>query len=177
MVANGAMPNVHYATVGHKQGKDPHPLFDTSYYTENNPDVVAHGAIPNVHYTTTGFKEDNANRDPNWLFDSSYYNANNPDVVAQGMPGLIHIDRHGWRESYRDNPENFNPNRNPSPFFNTADYFEIHEDVKIASFTNDNADPVQHMLEYGFSENRITHKFFQADNAIKVSRRMTLDPQ
>ena len=178
VVKRGVNALYQYSTTGYAEdhaNRDPHPLFDSSYYNQQNPDVVAARMPGLIHYVGTGYTEDHAPRDPNRIFDSSYYNQQNPDVVAARMPSLVHYVQHGWRESYRDDPENFNPNRNPNPFFNTADYFEIHEDVKIASYSTDNANPAQHMLEYGFSEGRITSKAFQNENVAKFEQEITAD--
>ena len=55
----------HYLEHGAAEGRNPHPLFDTNFYLEQeNPDVVAAGANPLVHYITYGAKE---GRDPHRL--------------------------------------------------------------------------------------------------------------
>ena len=177
---NGMNTLRHYVFHGdgeNSASRDPSPLFDNSFYNENNPDLEGDGITALEQYLFTGGFQDSKQRDPNEIFDSSYYNQQNPDVVIAGIVPLVHYVQYGWRESYRENPENFNPNRNPNPFFNTADYFEIHEDVRIDSFINDNANPVQHMLEYGFSESRITSKVFQFENIARVEQEITADSE
>ena len=61
MAAAGINPLVHYLTWGAAEGRDPSPLFDTSYYLKSNPDVAAAGINPLAHYLTWGAAE---GRDP-----------------------------------------------------------------------------------------------------------------
>ena len=42
---------------GAKEGRDPHPLFDTKFYLKQNPDVAASEINPLVHYILYGAKE------------------------------------------------------------------------------------------------------------------------
>jgi hypothetical protein len=179
-VRNAKMdPLKHYALFGYTENqnnRDPNALFDSSYYNEKNQDVVLAKENPLLHYIAFGNTENFDNRDPNKIFDNSYYNENNPDVANSGMTALEHYLQFGWKESLPENPK-FNPNRNPNPFFKPSDYFEINDDVRIASYKLPSANPVQHMLEFGFTENRITHKLFKSDNIFKVSQKVTANSE
>lgn len=44
----------HYLREGFRLGLNPHPLFNTSYYTEQYPDVLASKTNPLVHFVTHG---------------------------------------------------------------------------------------------------------------------------
>ncbi|MEL6442583.1 MAG: hypothetical protein AAFQ80_25500 [Cyanobacteria bacterium J06621_8] len=46
----------------------------------------------------------------------------------------MHYIQFGWKESRFDNPGGFNPNRDPSPLFDTSFYFDTYPDVREASF-------------------------------------------
>ena len=51
------------------EGRDPNPLFDTSFYLEKNPDVAQAGVNPLLHYSEYSWRE---GRDPH------------PDSIQQG---------------------------------------------------------------------------------------------
>ena len=91
----------HYLRHGAREGHDPHPLFDSSFYLETNPDVARAGLDPLVHYVLAGARE---GRDPHPLFDSSFYSEGNPDVTAAGLNPLTHYCRWGAREGRAPNP-------------------------------------------------------------------------
>ena len=175
----GVEPFQHYITQGYTErtnpNRDPHPLFDTSYYQENNADVVKANKNPLSHYIEDGYNENFDTRDPNPLFDSSYYNQKNPDVVKEGMNPLVHYTQFGWQESRINNPGGFNPNRDPNAFFDTSFYFEKHDDVLKASYFYDSANPVQHMLQFGFVELRITNSYSQSEKVAKIIKVFTPD--
>ena len=168
-------PFTDYIENGYQAGKNPNGLFDVDYYLEQNTDVNIAGNDPLTHYAMFGGGEIFDSRDPNILFDSSYYLASNPDVAAAGVNPLLHYIQFGWKESRVDNPGGFNPNRDPSPFFDTSFYFETNTDVHDASFRLSSANPVQHMLEFGFTESRTTHRIFNSENVFKFSKVITPD--
>ena len=170
----GIDPFGHYVTKGFTELRNPHPLFNSSYYNQMNPDVAKAGMNPLLHYVLFGDGEYHEARDPNAVFNSSYYNQMNPDVAKSDMTALEHYWLFGWKESLPENP-NGNPNRNPNPFVSTRDYFELHEDVRVASYTLPSANPVQHLLEFEITEGRITHKIQKSDNIAKLTRFVTPD--
>ena len=53
----------HFVTNGWKNGFNPSPLFDTSWYLENNQDVAESGKNPLVHYILYGYFEGRPPRD------------------------------------------------------------------------------------------------------------------
>jgi hypothetical protein len=55
---------------GAQAGLKPHPLFDTRYYLESNPDVAKAGINPLFHYQTWGGRE---RRNPSPLFDTDHF--------------------------------------------------------------------------------------------------------
>ena len=61
----GLDPVSHYLEVGAREGKDPHPLFDSSFYLLKNPDVGKTGMNPLTHFIEIGADE---GREPKpWL--------------------------------------------------------------------------------------------------------------
>lgn len=171
----GIEPFSQYMTEGFKQQRNPHALFNGSYYYQQNTDVADAGMNPLLHYVLFGDSEYHENRDPNAVFDSSYYNQMNPHVAESDMSALEHYWLFGWRESLPENPQG-NPNRNPNPFMSSRDYFEFHDDVRVASYTLPSANPVQHLIEFGIIEGRATHKMLNSNNKIaKFTQLITPD--
>jgi GT2 family glycosyltransferase len=86
---------------GAAEGHDPHPLFDTSFYLEQYPDVAASGLNPLRHYVECGAAE---GHDPHPLFDTSFYLQQYPDVAAQGINPLRHYVEYGAAEGWYPKP-------------------------------------------------------------------------
>jgi SAM-dependent methyltransferase len=66
-------PVCHYLRYGAREGRIPHPSFDTAYYLRTYPDVAASGLNPLLHYLKFGRKE---GRRANGLSDSAALSAN-----------------------------------------------------------------------------------------------------
>lgn len=128
-------PRLHYAEVGWREGRRPHPLFDSDWYVATNPHVATSDADPLRHYATAGWRE---RRDPHPLFDTAWYLTTYPDVAASGMNPLAHFDRYGWREG-----------RNPHRLFNTTWYLARNPDVADTGMN-----PLSHFVLYGVYEGR-----------------------
>jgi glycosyltransferase involved in cell wall biosynthesis len=141
-------PLVHYLARGARDGKDPHPLFDTTYYLKRYPDVVASDFNPLVHYLKCGANED---RNPSPLFDTAYYLKQYPDVSASGLNPLIHYLEYGACED-----------RNPNPLFDTAYYLKQYPDVSASGLN-----PLVHYLEYGAHEDRNPNPLFDTAHYLK----------
>jgi hypothetical protein len=88
-------PAWHYARYGVERGRNPNPLFDTSFYLDNNPDVAASRRNPLLHYIRHGATE---RRDPSPYFDTGFYLDTYPDVVASGVNPLLHYLGQGAKE-------------------------------------------------------------------------------
>jgi O-antigen biosynthesis protein len=82
----------HYVGFGSDEGRNPHPLFSTSYYLHKSPDVVSLGLNPLIHYVAHGAAE---NRVPHPSFDPYYYLTQRPDVKSSGMNPLLHYWEYG----------------------------------------------------------------------------------
>ena len=116
---------------------DTDPLFDSTYYLANNPDVAASSISAFQHYLTYGANE---GRSPDPLFDSQYYLDQNPDVKASGINPLLHFEQYGASEG-----------RDPSLLFSDSKYLAAYPDVAASGM-----DPLQHYIEYGQAEGRMT---------------------
>jgi hypothetical protein len=103
-------PYGHYLRHGAEEGRDPNPLFDTSWYLKQNPSVNDSGENPLVHFYSVGAKE---GRDPTPLFDVKWYLENNPDVREKGVNPLKHFIEHGANEG-----------RSPHPLLDTNFYLK-----------------------------------------------------
>jgi hypothetical protein len=82
------------------EGRDPHPLFDSDWYLEQNRDVAAAGLNPLVHYVRWGAAD---GRDPHPLFDNNWYKQN-MEQGAHGANPLIHYVQHGADSGIEPNP-------------------------------------------------------------------------
>lgn len=122
----------------------PHPLFDSDWYLQQNPDVAAAGINPLQHYMQHGWHE---GRDPNPLFDTSFYLEKNPDVAQAGINPLTHYSRDGWREG-----------RSPHPEFDVPWYLEHNSDIREAG-----VEPLGHYLANGIHEGRRRHPDIEAE--------------
>jgi Ca2+-binding RTX toxin-like protein len=127
--------------------------FDTSYYLQNNADVVvaiSQGFFANAldHYTRFGGKELRA---PNSLFNPSYYSINNDDVLnavsANVFPNVFtHFQNFGEAE-----------NRAPSTAYETFDaatYLTSNTDVAAAVTAGSFTSALDHYISFGQAEAR-----------------------
>ena len=81
MASNGINPLEHFLRFGGKEQRDPHPLFDTAWYSEANGLDPEGEPNPLVHYL---FEPENARVSPHPLFDAHWYRECNPDVARAG---------------------------------------------------------------------------------------------
>lgn len=129
-------PLDHYLKIGWRHGRDPHPLFDVSYYLEANPDVASVGVEPLTHFLNSGARD---GRDPHVLFDSTWYLREYGDAYRHEVGGALgHYLRVGWRLGMR-----------PNQWFSPTRYTSRYADVAAAG-----VEPLQHYLRYGIGEGR-----------------------
>ena len=95
-------PAEHYMRFGWKEGRNPHGLFDTTFYLKQNPDVAQAQVNPLWHYMNVGWKE---GRNPHPLFDTAFYLEQNPDVAQRGLNPLWHYVNFGWHEGRASRPQ------------------------------------------------------------------------
>ena len=124
----------HYLRWGAREGRKPHPLFDSSMYAEENRDVSGN---PLLHFYAYGGAE---GRSPHPLFDAAFYLEQYSDVAAAKLNPLIHYLQHGAREG-----------RSPHPLFDGAYYLRRNPDV--IPFGN----PLLHFVLWGAREGRASH--------------------
>ena len=136
-------PLLHYVRFGVAEGRDPHPLFCTTFYLSNNRDVATAGFNPLYHYVRRGAAE---GRDPHPLFDTSYYLEHNPDVGKAGVNPLVHYLAQGAREGC-----------DPHPLFDSSYYLEHNPDVAEAG-----VNPLVHYLAQGARKGRDPHPLFDS---------------
>lgn len=73
VATSGINPLDHFARYGDREGRSPHPLFDSQWYLHRYPDVAAAGVSPLLHYLGNGAGE---GRDPSPYFSTSFYTRN-----------------------------------------------------------------------------------------------------
>jgi cellulose synthase/poly-beta-1,6-N-acetylglucosamine synthase-like glycosyltransferase/glycosyltransferase involved in cell wall biosynthesis len=128
-------PFLHFMEHGWREGRCPHPLFDTAFYLVHHPELVESGLNPLLHYMRTGVL---TGSNPHPLFDTVFYLHEYTDVADAGLNPLHHFIEHGAHER-----------RNPHPFFNTADYLAANPDVAASG-----ANALIHYVRSGAGEGR-----------------------
>ena len=146
---SGADADVHYATFGFREGRDPNAEFSTKGYLSANADVRAAGINPLEHFATVGFKE---GRDPSPNFDIEQYLAANPDVAISGGNPLTHFEAFGRDEGRAIFGAVGKPLHNG---FDAEFYLLNNPDVGFAG-----GDPLQHYQAFGHNEGRDPNAFF-----------------
>ncbi|RAI59814.1 S8 family serine peptidase [Roseicella frigidaeris] len=151
--ASGIAADLHYATEGWQQGRDPNPWFSTTSYLANHKDVQAMGVNPLDYYAWVGWQRDD---DPSAGFDGSLYLHFNPDVAAAGLNPLLHWLQYGQAEG-RDIYPVIDGARLRGDFDPTF-YSLANPDVAAAG-----VDPMLHWQEYGWREGRDPNAYFDTD--------------
>jgi hypothetical protein len=113
VAAAGKEPLLHYITHGWREGRRPHPAFDTQRYLRENSDIAKTGLDPLSHYIDRGWQEGCR---PVSLFDPRWYLQRNIDVELAGYEPLSHFLTQGWRQG-----------RNPSDCFDLNAYASRHD--------------------------------------------------
>ncbi|MCG7598390.1 hypothetical protein MHM84_01160 [Halomonas sp. McH1-25] len=150
VAAAGVDPDVHFATDGWQQGRDPNSWFDTSFYLAKNPDVKSAGINPLTHYMEYGWKE---GRDPSVEFDTDFYLSENPDVANAGINPAKHFEEYGLEEG-----------RDPNAWFDVDWYLSQNPDVAQAGI-----DPVDHYWDWGWKEGRDPSAEFDTDAYLEAN--------
>src|SRR6202008_5041630 len=88
-------PLEHYILIGAAEGRSPHRLFDSNFYTKNYPAWISSGLTPLVHYLTVGWK---LGYQPNPQFDPGFYLQVHRDVAEAGIVPLTHYILSGKSE-------------------------------------------------------------------------------
>ena len=95
IAASGMNPDLHFATFGWQEGRDPNAWFDTDWYLMQNLDVAAAGINPLEHYWEYGWHE---GRNPSAAFNTTAYLSLHQDVALAGMNPLEHWLSYGEAE-------------------------------------------------------------------------------
>ena len=131
----------HYSLFGWREGRSPHPLFDTAFYLTQAPECLQENIEPLSHYLSRGWRQ---MLSPHPLFDPAWYLCENRDVLeAEQDPWLQYLQQ-GWREG-----------RSLHPLFDTMWYLALYEDVAEAG-----VEPLSHYLRKGWLEGRSPHPLF-----------------
>lgn len=164
----------HFLEKGGLEGRDPHPLFDSSFYMEN-PEVAELQVNPLAHFIHEG-----ARRlfDPHPLFSVAFYLQQAPDILEHSSNPLIHYLEYGAKSGLNPHPlfdshfytrqverlegkpvacnplvhylcEGARLGLNPSPKFDGKAYYKRHPDVKKAG-----VNPLIHFITVGQAEGR-----------------------
>ncbi|WP_162501555.1 glycosyltransferase [Methylobacterium crusticola] len=131
-------PFKHYSMHSKTAEFDPNPLFDSKFYSRNNPDslVYKHGIL--AHYIDIGSLN---GAKANILFDPKYYKDRYKDVNFEYFDSLKHYIEYGSAER-----------RSTHAVFDAAWYCERYRDVAKTGM-----DPLVHYLQHGIYEWRNPH--------------------
>lgn len=135
----GLTPLGHFIAYGLPNGAIPTPLFDRTYYLDNNPDVRRAGFDPFLHFAASGSHD---GRSPGPLFDAGWYRMKNPEVRDEGCEPLRHYFKTGAARGL-----------NPSPFFD-AEFYVARSGAPGVTLENALTDYAEH----GYAQWRSTHK-------------------
>ncbi len=94
-------PYKHYLLHGGWEGRDPHPLFDSSFYLEQNPHILEEQINPLIHYLTEGAR---MGRDPHPLFSTRYYLDQGLSMDACSFNPLLHYLQFGAQSNFDPHP-------------------------------------------------------------------------
>jgi hypothetical protein len=136
-------PLVHYAVIGAREGRRPHPLFDGKYYLSRYADARESWANPLLHFVRHGAT---LARDPHPLFSTRYYLAANPEIRATGLDPLSHYMTLGSQKGLT-----------PHPLFDPAFYLHHNADARAPG-----VNPLVHFIERGTRDGRSPHPLFDA---------------
>jgi glycosyltransferase involved in cell wall biosynthesis len=95
-------PVKHFVEWGARQGRMPNRMFDPTYYSRENPDVVKNGENPLMHFIRYGADQ---GRRPHREFDPAFYLLTYPDVARMGENPLLHFLLHGEKEGRKRNAD------------------------------------------------------------------------
>lgn len=90
----------HYLHQGWREGRNPHPLFDVSWYPTQNPTLTDLGE-PLAHYLREGWRH---GLNPHPAFDATWYLSQHRDVRDAGIEPLTHYLQSGSREGRWPHP-------------------------------------------------------------------------
>lgn len=163
----------HYINNGRLEGRAPtrkiwelnelaRQTFDPTWYADQNREIPGALENPTGHYVEHGFLDGNAPTRRVWelekfahqAFDGRWYAERNPDVVAGGKDPFAHYVEYGFAEGRHTSQASAEMaifadfgKKN----FDSKMYLSLNSDVLQAGY-----DPVEHFIEYGYSENRPT---------------------
>ena len=146
VAASGVNPLWHYVVRGAFEGRNPHPLFDTSFYLSQCPRTPSVNAL--CDYLQHG---DAKGRRPHPLFDPEYYMLCSPDVRQVRMNSLCHYVLHGAAEG-----------RKPHPLFEPDYYRTVCGDVR------DGGNPLVHFVESEADECFNPHPLFDCKSYLRA---------
>ncbi|HVS18842.1 MAG TPA: glycosyltransferase [Planctomycetota bacterium] len=130
----GVNPLLHYLAFGRADELAPGPLFDASFYLDQEPPLDGR-LTPLAHYLDGGWQ---AGRAAHPLFESAWFLERYPWLDGTGRDPWTHFAEHGVRDTL-----------DPHPCFDTRWYLRMNRDVWEAG-----VHPLEHYILYGAAEGR-----------------------
>jgi glycosyltransferase involved in cell wall biosynthesis len=133
-------PLVHYVMFGASEGRDPHPLFSSSWYGSQPPNAPPVRGNPLADYLRSKGRATS----PHPLFDTAHYLGQRPPVPLGSTP-LEHYLSSASADECHD----------PHPLFSSMYYLTYNPDVLQAQLN-----PLLHFVRWGGAEGRNPHPYF-----------------
>jgi predicted O-methyltransferase YrrM len=143
VVSSGMGLREHFANIGWREGRDPHPLFSVSHYLNNCLELRSGDVDPLTHFIETGARKKYS---PHPLFDTAFYCSQLAPSAAPESNPLIHYLIFGAFEKL-----------NPHPLFDSQFYLDRNDDVAASGLS-----PLAHYVTFGARERRDPHPLFDA---------------
>jgi hypothetical protein len=154
VAASGVDPFWHFVLIGAFEGRNPLPLFDTSFYLSQCPRPPS--INPLCDYLRHGEAQ---GRRPHPLFDPGYYSRRYPDVPQARMSSLLHYVLHGAAER-----------RKPHPLFEPDHY------LSVCAAARNGGDPLVHFIECEAAECCNPHPLFDCQSYLRAHPKMSGNP-
>lgn len=172
-------PLAHYLRNGYMEDRDPHPLFNASWYRALYRDELR-GTTPLIHFLRNG---KSLRRSPHPLFDAKFYVSRYKDVAEHHFDPLLHFVQFGeneqrdphplvWMDRLSRHPSFAGVKRpftaylgraqhflaSPHPLFDSEYYLYEYKDVR-----RQNICPLLHYCAIGWREGRQPNRVFPGD--------------
>jgi len=146
VAVSGVNPFWHFVVRGAFEGRNPHPLFDTSFYLSQCP------RSPGVNALSDYLKHgDTEGRRPHPLFDPEYYMRRYPEIRQARMNSLFHYVLHGAAEG-----------RKPHPLFQ-PDYY-----LTVCAAARNGANPLVRFVQSEAAECFNPHPLFDCQSYLRA---------
>ncbi len=172
-ISSDTDPVRHFLRRGAAEGRKPHPMFNTKWYLEQNPDVKVSNINPLIHFLLFGWKE-GRNPSPDYKIPEAAISQSNGNISFNDIyfSFLKHRPYNKTKNIFtganRKQEIDFSVLSGEtacqrslikdSGLFDEKWYLEKYQDLK----NKEDLDPIKHYLDYGFMEGRNPNPLFES---------------